>query len=215
MKLARAVERKLERMLDGVAGRVFTGRVHPTEIASRMVREADFESTEHDTGIMVPNAVRVTLHPDDLEIPPPNLARLLAEAYDAHAAEEGWRLPGPTYVAIRLDSGMAPGGIKCEFEIRKGQRRPWGHLNGKTTLSLTNNRMWVGRSEECDVVIAVDSVSRRHASIVRRHGSVWVTDLGSSNGTRIDGQSVASEPVEFRPGSVITFADQSFRLEIA
>ena len=202
-------------MLDGMAGRVFSGRVHPTEIAQRIVREADLESTEHPTGPMVPNAVKVTLHPDDLDLPPASLSRVLTEAYEAHAAEEGWRLPGPTSVAIRLNTDATPGAIRCDFEIRKGQRHPWGRLSGPMTLDLANNRMWVGRSPECDVVVTVESVSRQHAAIVREHGSVWVTDLGSANGTRVDGQPVTSDPVEFRPGSVITFADQSFRLEIA
>ncbi|HJR93579.1 MAG TPA: FhaA domain-containing protein, partial [Acidimicrobiia bacterium] len=103
MKLARAVERRLERMLDGMAGKVFSGRVHPTEIATRMVREADLESLEHPTGPMVANSVTVTMSPEDLDLPPASLSLVLAEAYEAHAAEEGWRLPGPTYVNVRLN----------------------------------------------------------------------------------------------------------------
>ncbi|HZD04594.1 MAG TPA: FhaA domain-containing protein, partial [Longimicrobiales bacterium] len=75
MKLARAVERRLERMLDGMAGRFFAGTVHPTEIAQRMVREADLESTEHPTGPMVPNAITIILHPHDLDLPPASLSR--------------------------------------------------------------------------------------------------------------------------------------------
>ncbi len=203
-------------MLDGMAGRVFTGHVHPTEIASRIVREADLESTEHPTGPMVPNVVIVSLHPDDLSLPPASLARVLTEAYEAHAAEEGWRLPGPTSAEIRLDPGLSPGTVACRFDVRKGQRRPWGRLNGPITVELANNRLWLGRSEECDVIFPYEEVSRQHVQIVRQHGSVWVTDLGSANGTRINGQPVGEdEPVEFVPGSTITLADRSFRLEIA
>ncbi|MFP3916048.1 MAG: DUF3662 domain-containing protein, partial [Actinomycetota bacterium] len=153
MKLARVVERRLERMLDGMAGRVFSGRVHPTEIAQRIVREADLSATEHPTGPMVANRIEVTLNPEDLDLPPPSLSRVLAEAYEAHAANEGWRLPGPTYVNIRLDTDLAPGTIVCDLETRKGVRHPWARLTGQPTLDLANNRMWVGRAEDCDVIL--------------------------------------------------------------
>jgi hypothetical protein len=215
VKLARAVERRLERLLDGMAGRVFSGRVHPTEIAQRMVREADLSTIEHHTGSMVPNSITVSINPNDLDLPPDALSRVLAEAYEAHAAEQGWRLPGPTFVTIKLDPDLGVGNIECELEVRRGMRHPWGRLTGKPTLDLSNNRVWVGRSEECDVILPYDEVSRRHAEIVRRHGSIWIRDLGSANGTFANGQRVGDDSVEIQPGSVVTFADRSYRLELA
>src|SRR5690606_6251234 len=212
VKLARVVERRLERMLDGVASRVFSGRVHPTEIAQRMVREADLAADDTDAGRVVANRITVGLNPDDLDLPPASLSRVLADAYEAHAAEEGWRLPGPTYVNIRLDPDLPPGSIECDLEVRKGSRHPWGRLTGIPPLDLSNNRLLLGRGSDCDVIIPYDEISRRHAEIVRRHGSVWLRDLGSVNGTRLDGARVGDDPVEFRPGSVVTFADRSYRL---
>jgi len=214
VKLARVVERRLERMLDSMAGRVFSGRVHPTEIAQRIVREADLASVDHPIGPMVPNKVVVSINPEDLDLPPDSLSRVLAEAYEAHAAEEGWRLPGPTYVNVRLDPDLGVGSISCDLEVQKGQRHPWGRLSGKTTVNLANNRMWVGRSEECDVQLPFEEISRKHAEIVRRHGSVWIRDLGSANGTFVDGTRVGDEPIELRPGSVAAFADRTYRLEL-
>lgn len=201
-------------MLDGMAGRVFQGSIHPTEIAQKLVREADLETIDHPTGPMVPNSLTVGINPDDLDLPPASLSRVLAEAYEAHAAEEGWRLSGPTYVNIRLDPDLAPGAISCSLEVRKGSRHPWGRLTGDGTFDLPNNRLWLGRATDCDVVVPFEEVSRHHAQIVRRHGSVWASDLGSANGTRLDGSAVGDEPVEFRPGSVISFANHSYRLEI-
>ncbi len=197
-----------------MAGKVFSGRVHPTEIATRMVREADLESLEHPTGPMVANSVTVTMSPEDLDLPPASLSLVLAEAYEAHAAEEGWRLPGPTYVNVRLNPDVPIGSIRCEFEVRKGSRHPWGRLSGPIKVDLNNNRLWAGRSVECDVVLPYDEVSRVHAEIVRRHGSVWVTDLHSANGTVVDGTSVHSDPTELTPGSMVKFAGRSFRFEI-
>jgi len=201
-------------MLDGMAGRVFQGRIHPTEIAQRLVREADLEMLDHPTGPMVPNSLTVGIHPEDLDLPPASLSRVLAEAYEAHAAEEGWRLPGPTYVDIRLDPELSPGSVSCSLEVRKGSRHPWGRLSGEESFDLANNRLWLGRATDCDVSLPFEDVSRHHARMVRHHGSVWVADLGSANGTLLDGSTVTQEPVEFRPGSVVTFANHSYRLEI-
>lgn len=202
-------------MLDGMAGKVFGGTIHPTEVAQRMVREADLESFDHQTGITVANSITVSIHPGDLDLPPASLSRVLAEAYEAHAAEEGWRLPGPTYVNVRIDPDLSAGSIRCVLETAKGSRHPWGHLSGTSKFTLNNNRMWLGRASDCDVVVPYDEVSRHHAEIVRRHGTVWVRDLDSANGTAIDGVRVGQVPSEFRPGSVISIADRSFRLEIA
>jgi pSer/pThr/pTyr-binding forkhead associated (FHA) protein len=48
----------------------------------------------------------------------------------------------------------------------------------------------VGRSPENDVVLNSPDVSRRHARLECTHGGVRVTDLNSTNGTRVDGRPV-------------------------
>ncbi len=50
----------------------------------------------------------------------------------------------------------------------------------------------VGRDKSCDVVIHGESLSRRHARLVLRGSEWFVEDLGSKNGTRINGQTVGS-----------------------
>ena len=67
-------------------------------------------------------------------------------------------------------------------------------------LDLVRDRpLTLGRSAACDVVLGHDTVSRRHAQI-RRAGAGWlVSDLGSSNGTWVEGRRVEQdEPI--RPG---------------
>jgi hypothetical protein len=48
----------------------------------------------------------------------------------------------------------------------------------------------IGRSSGCDVVLADDAVSRRHAEIALRGGLCVVRDLGSCNGTYVNGRPV-------------------------
>jgi pSer/pThr/pTyr-binding forkhead associated (FHA) protein len=48
----------------------------------------------------------------------------------------------------------------------------------------------VGRSSEVDLVLADDAVSRKHARFYFERGRVWLRDLGSRNGTDVNGQRV-------------------------
>ena len=58
-------------------------------------------------------------------------------------------------------------------------------------LELVRNRpLTLGRSRYCDVVVAHDTVSRRHAELWREGDRCYVADLGSSNGTWVDGRRV-------------------------
>jgi FHA domain/Domain of unknown function (DUF1707) len=61
-------------------------------------------------------------------------------------------------------------------------------------LELVRNRpLTLGRSRYCDVVVAHDTVSRRHAELWRDGDRCYVTDLGSSNGTWVGGRRVERE----------------------
>jgi hypothetical protein len=85
-------------------------------------------------------------------------------------------------------------------------RMPVLALPEQSTRPLT-----IGRSLECDCVIAAPSVSRRHASL-RRAGERWLLrDLGSSNGTRLNGIRVTDE-VEARPGDQLNLGGVRYRL---
>ncbi len=60
----------------------------------------------------------------------------------------------------------------------------------------------VGRTREADVVLGDPEVSRRHARIESHNGVVYVEDLGSSNGTFLNGRRV-TEAIEVREGDEI------------
>jgi FHA domain len=78
-------------------------------------------------------------------------------------------------------------------------------------LPETDRRLTLGRSRDCDCVLAEPSVSRRHAEL-RRHGDRWLLrDLGSRNGTRVNGVRLLDE-AEVGPGDRVSFGDAGFRL---
>lgn len=63
----------------------------------------------------------------------------------------------------------------------------------------------IGRSPDCDIILPDRQVSRRHARIFRRGDNYFVEDLGSKNGTWVNGQPVR-EPVRLEDGDEIQIA---------
>jgi hypothetical protein len=71
----------------------------------------------------------------------------------------------------------------------------------------------LGRSRQCDVVLNDPNVSRRHAEIRPRGGSWVLTDLGSTNGCRINGRRIDGSEV-VRPGDQLELGETSLTFEL-
>lgn len=69
---------------------------------------------------------------------------------------------------------------------------------------LTSASVTIGRDPMSDIVISDPEVSRQHARLSRTLSGYRVQDLGSTNGTFIDGARLAGDPVELLPGQVVT-----------
>lgn len=63
-------------------------------------------------------------------------------------------------------------------------------VDGGIPIELVKDMTLVGREQSCDVTLAHKSVSKLHCVLVRTDGLVLVRDLGSTNGTRVNGQRV-------------------------
>ena len=72
-------------------------------------------------------------------------------------------------------------------------------------------RMLVGRAPNSDCLLPEDCVSRRHAQVWRDGERWYLRDLGSRNGTRVNGIRV-TEPVEVRPGDRVSLGGATYRL---
>src|ERR671927_342506 len=74
------------------------------------------------------------------------------------------------------------------------------------------NSAVVGRLDSCDLPIDDRSVSREHARFSRLRDTYILEDLGSTNGTLVNGRRI-NESVILRPGDVVTFGSVEFRYE--
>src|SRR5438874_1093181 len=77
------------------------------------------------------------------------------------------------------------------------------------------SRLRIGRLPDQEVAIDHPSVSRRHAEVVLDEDGWVVRDLGSSNGTYLNGARLGRHPHRVRPGDVIRVGGQELRVDFA
>lgn len=85
-----------------------------------------------------------------------------------------------------------------------------GGPRGGQVLPLAEPVTTLGRAATCQVVIEDDFASRRHAQILLRDDCYWLRDLGSKNGTLLDGQPVTGETL-LADGAMIQIGEVRLR----
>jgi len=110
------------------------------------------------------------------------------ESSDEEAAPEAGNAPRPVGTAAPTELAA--------LEVVRGAL-------GRTRFAITRAVCSIGRTEENDIVIADESVSASHATILMKGGSWYVVDLRSANGTFVDGYRVAGERM-LSAGSLLT-----------
>jgi uncharacterized RDD family membrane protein YckC len=75
-------------------------------------------------------------------------------------------------------------------ESHPSESRPFRLRLGEVTFPLNTDKLVIGRSRSCDIRLREDTVSRLHAALVWRDGALVLEDLGSSNGTFVNGEPV-------------------------
>lgn len=82
----------------------------------------------------------------------------------------------------------------------------------RRAFPLTKSETTLGRREDCDFRIPLADVSRKHCRIIRDQEYVRLEDLGSANGTLVNGDR--TQVIVLKPGDVITIGPVHFVLQI-
>jgi pSer/pThr/pTyr-binding forkhead associated (FHA) protein len=95
----------------------------------------------------------------------------------------------------------------------EGDDRPsdWLVFPDGRRVGIGSQVVTIGRLPECAVVLDDPNVSRRHAQVRREGDAIFVVDLGSTNGTRVNGVAVREHRLV--PGDVISVGTTALRFE--
>ena len=196
--------------MEGLFSKTFRSGVQPVELAKRILREMDARKTVGVSEIWAPNRFEFSLSPADAERFGQMEAALVSELEQVvrdHATERGWGLVGPPEVELFVAEDLKKGDIYCEASLHEGKEKvePASRAEAslvvredgaERTVQLSREVMTIGRLPDCDLVLRDKGASRRHAQLKRDGSGAWtLTDLGSTNGTKLNGATVQSRGV--------------------
>ena len=212
-------EHGVERMVEGVFSRSSKSSIRPIELGRRLVREMDdHRSVDVKGRRIVPNQFEFHISPRDhsgfADIEEA-LVTELGEAAREHAREEGYHFMGPVSVSLLVDNETKPG----RFAIVSAMREAGGGVGAGTLvmpsgerMPLTGRVLTVGRLPESGIALDDANVSRRHAEFRAQGTSFLVADLGSTNGTKVNGVRIAGEQA-LNDGDIVSFGGTHIRFE--
>jgi hypothetical protein len=210
-------EQRLERLVEGVFAKAFKSGLKPVEVGRRLTRDMDLHRTLGVNGPLAPNHFTVALSAADSEqfdSFADVLTRELAESARDHARSEGYGFVGPVHVELHVDDSLTQG----QFLVASAfQEAPGGAPVGSITLEdgrrieIGEQPLTVGRMPECDIPLSDPNVSRKHAEIRRQGTGFVVADLGSTNGTRVNGATIKERALNV--GDEITVGATKLRFE--
>jgi hypothetical protein len=207
-------ERRLERFVEGAFARVFRSGLQPVEIGRRLTRELDLRRTVAPRGVLVPNSFRVLLSGADrakFGLIEDELKKELVEVARDHAKQEGYAFLGPVSIVIETDESLRPGTLLVAGDMVPDQGVATLTLPDGRRVVLDQDKVTLGRLPECELALADAGVSRRHAEVRRGADNTWlVTDLGSTNGTKVNGLRISS-PRQLADGDEIAIGSTRIR----
>lgn len=195
MGLLDSFEKGLERAVNGAFAKTFRSGIQPVEIASALRREADTKAAVVSRErIITPSDYLVRLSQDDHERMR-GLGHALQDELHAllttHARTQGYSFAGPLHITLEADERVATGTVQIDSSSAESSVSWEGviEVDGRRH-PLTRARTVIGRGTDADLTISDAGSSRRHAEVLWDGERAMLRDLGSTNGTKVDGQKV-------------------------
>ena len=209
-------ERRLERLVEGGFGKAFRTGLQPVEIGRRLVRELESGRSLGVRGTVAPNQFTVRISEADrarFEGFQDALVSELTETVRDSARASNYRFAGPVEVSMTVDPRFGVGDLAVDAAIIASPDGRTGALvmpDGRR-VQLGEEPVRIGRLPDCAIALSDSQVSRHHAEVRRADQGFAVVDLGSLNGTTVNG--VAVQERTLADGDVIGVGETAIRYE--
>jgi len=193
-------EKGLERVVNGAFAKAFKSGLQPLEVTAALRRELDTNAAvvARDR-ILVPNRFTVRLSRADYEQMTklgPSLIDEFTQLVQQHATAQRYAFAGGISIELREDATVTEGTVRVDSQNVKGAVawNPVLDIGGKR-YPLTKSRTVIGRGSEADITVDDTGTSRKHVEILWDGTRGQVNDLGSTNGSKLNGQPVTKAPL--------------------
>jgi len=122
------------------------------------------------------------------------------------------------FAVVRAGLGVVSAGPSASGAVFSPSKAPWSLLVDSGPAGLKGVRVpldgpvTIGRSADADITIPDSFVSSRHAQVTPSSGGPVVEDLGSTNGTVVNGARITA-PRTLRKGDTVTLGDVGLKVE--
>jgi pSer/pThr/pTyr-binding forkhead associated (FHA) protein len=219
-------EKGLERAVNGAFAKTFRSGLQPVEITSALRRELDTKAAVVSRErILAPNRFFVRMaHPDFVRMSAlgSTLIDELTDLVQAYATEQRYQFAGGLFISISEDASLTEGLVQIDSSTTKGgdgrpssdpvsapaaaprasttARTPVVEIAGKQH-TLVKARTVIGRGSDADITVDDTGTSRAHVEILWDGAHAQVRDLGSTNGSQLNGSPLSQAPLE--DGSIV------------
>ena len=194
-------EKGLERLVTGAFSKTFKSELQPIEISAAIKTEMDSNASfvARDR-ILVPNAFTAYLSPADftrMRALGENLILELTDQIARHANRQKFQFGGALSIKVAEDGSLNIGQVRIASTTAHVQVEwtPALEVAG-TRYVLTKPQTTVGRDASADIQVNDSGLSRTHFEILWDGKRGGIRDLGSTNGTKVNGRAVTEVGVE-------------------
>lgn len=193
-----AIERRLEKLVEGAFGLTLRSGLQPVELGRRLTRAMDAERSVGVRGLIAPNHFIFDLSPDDTtRLKPifPALVKDLVITAREHATAEGYTFVGAVAVEFTVNEKRKPGSFNLNASanssaVAAGPPALLTASNGTSYQLNTDVTFTIGRLPDSSLSLNDPNVSRHHAEIAHTAEGFVIRDLGSTNGTIVNGAKI-------------------------
>ena len=228
MGLLDNLEKRLDRIVNGSFSKAFKSEVQPVELGAALQQEIDTRADNVAGQMVAPNLFVIELSsPDHARLSPyfGTLISELTQLANNYVSEQRYRILHRIDISFGLDSTFETGVFRIRSTSAQPTTAPSAALPNQSVVEsqipvasmsttdtprltdisgneyrLTKSITNIGRGTDADIQIADNGASRLHCAIVLG-SQILVRDLGSTNGTTVDGRRITEAVLQ--DGSII------------
>lgn len=184
-------ERGLERAVNGAFAKTFRSGLAPVEITAALRKELDTHASPVARDrVLVPNRFVVRMNPDDhaaMTALGDGLIDEISGLLTQYAAQQRYQMVSPPVLVLEADPSITLGllDVRSSAERVEVSWQPTVEVDGQR--HVLGARTVIGRGSEADITVDDSGISRRHLELLWDGRRAEARDLGSTNGSTLNG----------------------------